>query len=384
MEIVVSAFHLAGMGGMQSYALTIAVALERLGHRVTLYGHELGTAADVALERGLRLCGSPLALPGDVDALIANDAVTALELSERLPAALRLIVAHGPDLEVNRPPHVAGVVDAVVVMNDRVQRRIAQLALAPSRVERLNQPLDLLQFQDVGSLREPPREALLLGNNLVGARRELVERACAELGVACRQVGSYGAPSGTPEDAIAAADVVIGYGRSVLEGMAMGRAAFVFDHVGGDGWVTPDSYPVLEADGFSGMATDATFDRDRLVRELRRYSAEMGPLNRELVRKNHQALVHAEQLVQLLRELEPGAPNAASAVEEMARLVRREHDARSQSIAWGRRVQELQAKLHDAELRAADAEKQLRLVTGSRRWRLACLVGRPLDRLRRR
>ena len=32
--------------------------------------------------------------------------------------------------------------------------------------------------------------------------------------------------------------------------------AYVWDTRGGDGWVTPETYPALEADGFTGAATD--------------------------------------------------------------------------------------------------------------------------------
>ena len=36
-------------------------------------------------------------------------------------------------------------------------------------------------------------------------------------------------------------DIVVGYGRSIVEAMARGKAVHVFDLAGADGWVTPGS-----------------------------------------------------------------------------------------------------------------------------------------------
>jgi len=39
-------------------------------------------------------------------------------------------------------------------------------------------------------------------------------------------------------------DIVVGYGRSIVEAMARGKAVHVFDHAGADGWLTPGCSPV--------------------------------------------------------------------------------------------------------------------------------------------
>ena len=83
---------------------------------------------------------------------------------------------------------------------------------------------------------------------------------------------------------MADADIVVGYGRSVLEAMALGRAAYVWDIAGGDGWVTPETYPTLEADGFSGAATDPIIDADRMRADFASYGPELGAFGFDLVR----------------------------------------------------------------------------------------------------
>ena len=72
------------------------------------------------------------------------------------------------------------------------------------------------------------------------------------------------------------ADIVIGKARVIVEAMASGRAAYVYDHNGGDGWVTPERYELLEADNFGGQAEPVAADRARLRADLRAVPAGHG------------------------------------------------------------------------------------------------------------
>ena len=60
----------------------------------------------------------------------------------------------------------------------------------------------------------------------------------------------------TSRAALENADIVVGKSRAALDAMACGRAVYLYDMFGGDGWVTPDTYAAMEADQFAGQATD--------------------------------------------------------------------------------------------------------------------------------
>ena len=70
---------------------------------------------------------------------------------------------------------------------------------------------------------------------------------------------------------------MIGRGLTILEAMASGRAAYVCGEEGGDGWVKPERYELLEGDGFSGRAEASATDFERLRRDLDDYDPAMGP-----------------------------------------------------------------------------------------------------------
>src|SRR5262249_20302457 len=126
----------------------------------------------------------------------------------------------------------------------------------------------------------------------------------------------------SPEIEINDCDIVVGRSRVILEAMACGRAAYVYDYRGGDGWVTPENYEVLEADNFDGQAIPRPLDSEELRADLDAYTTEMGPVNRDLVVRNHGASQHAQELVDIFRRLEPRSEPASAPLDELARLTR--------------------------------------------------------------
>jgi len=377
---VLASLHLSWLGGATTYLLTIAPALTRLGHEVTLYSPDAGATADIARARGIDMVTSEAELPERCDAVLVQDTVTSLELGARL-AAPQVFVSHGAELDMAAPPQVDGAVAAAVAMNDRVMARLEALAVGTERV-RLRQPIDRDLFRSRGPLRERP-VVLLLGNYLRGRRRTMVTDVCEELGLEHAQVGRASAMSASPALAIGDADVVIGYGRSLLEGMACGRAAYLLDHLGADGWVTEESYPAMESDGFAGLQGRAELTRERLRSDLLAYDPHMGLVNESLVARNHSAWEHSRELAKLLVSVAARPSVRLDSGRELALLARLQWHADWRSNQLIREVQEVRAQLHEQERVAAAAEDAAALVT-TRRWRAVQRVLAPLDALRDR
>jgi hypothetical protein len=229
-------------------------------------------------------------------------------------------------------------------MNDRVEARLRSLAVGVP-VRRLRQPIDTERFLPGGPLPAAPSRALLLSNNPSDDRWRLLEGACEAAGMSLTRVGGDGRQSADVRAALADADVVIGYGRSILEAMACGRAAYVYDWNGGEGWVTPETYAAIEADGIAGRSGREVLDRERLAADLRSYDLGMGPVNRDLVIAHHRANVHAQELVGMLRSLGAPRERPRGPFDEMARLVRMEWRTRGDVYSLRRENEELRQRL---------------------------------------
>jgi hypothetical protein len=424
-RVLLSFENFAWFGGTQSYTLTVATELQRLGHEVAIYSPDHGAMADFAHRQGVDVI-SRRELPANSDLLVCSDAATCHELAPRYGDAVRLFVVHSVDFMLQAPPQLRDRCQALVVLNDRVRRAVEARAWhAP--VVRLRQPIDLRRFAGIARTESNSRTALVLSNLVSSSGAKLIEDACRANRLNVEWIGGGTDPTPTPELAFAGAKLVIGLGRSVLEGMAAGRAAYVYGIVGGDGWVTPERYPLMEADGFAGTsAPGVVIDRDRLADDLRSWDEQMGRLNRDLAVAHHTAREHAIELVNLARSLDASPPAEPTLSEELARLIRLEwrNDLRAiDSLAEATNLSSLlteayeelaqaqgeaqaaseqlkaaseQLKAAQNAVRAADdqaaqahaaaraANEQLEALRNTRRYRLASRIASPLDRVRAR
>jgi hypothetical protein len=171
-------------------------------------------------------------------------------------------------------------------------------------------------------------------------------------------------------------------GRAAIDGMACGRAVWVFGPSGGDGWVTEDTYVAIEDDGFRGRSIGALTDVEALGRALDEYRPGMGEANRELAVLHHSPYDHAVSIVGLL-EIDPPPPAPGAPLRKMAQLVRTHHDAHSRVAAVAHELRELHAQhqilahenaQHVTELNACRskvAELEVRLQPPPPLWRRA-------------
>jgi glycosyl transferase family 4 len=398
------------LGGSETYAVTVGEQLERLGHTVELFAGEASDQGrELAASRGLALStGSPadLAARDDFDAMIAQDAAASAAVASRREIP-QVFVIHGlatfehPPLALSPPP-------PVIALSDRIANRAAALAGRPE-VVRLRQPIDIWRFKPASPARERPRRVLAFSNYLPADRLAMLDSVCSDLGLELTRMGATSTASVTPQQRIADADIVVGYGRSVLEGMATGRAAYVWDHAGGDGWVTPQTYPAIEANGFAGAANDTLVGAAELREHFGAYRQELGPLGYDLVRKHHSAARHAEALVGVLGRAEPPAVEPVGTA--IGLLVRSEWRAENDRIKIGAQLREkaaeatgLAAKLDevtaqlgevgaagdverqrrlDAEQKLQRSEQELHALRQSASWRLTAPLRRLIVALRR-
>ena len=166
-----------------------------------------------------------------IDVALVQDAATAYEVADLCPEVPSVFVAHSESFDPQAPPQLPGAVDVLVALNDRVADRLGSFA-ARHDIVRLRQPIDTERFTAAGPLPERPRRALILSNNNFADRQAMLEEAALAAGLELVRAGGAGRQTTDPRAALGEADVVIGYGRAILEAMSCGRAAFVYDWAG--------------------------------------------------------------------------------------------------------------------------------------------------------
>lgn len=325
MRFVISLRALAVPGGLPTFVLTLAEHLEALGHEVVLFAHCLGLVSDYAQQRGLMTIDKEDKLPAATDATIACDKVTSIEMARRFPKARRMLLMHNYD-NVWWPPAEPGIVQATLAPNDRLAT-LARGCAGAGKIVRIRQPIDLYRFMFRGIAAGKPRRILLLGNsgNLAKGYRTL-QAAWSRPDLEWHHVG-WPRPVLDVASEIAKADIVVGYGRSILEAMACGRPAYVYDHAGSDGWVCRETYELMESNGFSGMGVRPEPSFEQLQEDFLRYDPGLGGIGHGLARSHHDARLIAAEIAATANDLaQPDNefdPKALTAIRNLAVLLYR-------------------------------------------------------------
>ncbi|MGH2905615.1 MAG: hypothetical protein ACRDKI_02460 [Solirubrobacterales bacterium] len=377
MRIVFAIHTLAHSGGTESYMTTVADQLQRAGHDVFIYSAEDGPTGETARGMGIRVVNSVREIPEATDVFLVQDGIAALELLDVRPEVPQVYNWHSELNDVQLPPQIEGVTRLIVTLHANAQRRIASLAVKPP-VLRLTQPIDTKRFMSLQPLPNQPRKLLALSNYLRGDRREMLASACATAGIEFRQVGAHGdSVTETPELEINAADIVVGKARVALEAMACGRAVYVFDAFGGDGWITPSTYSEFEASCFAGNARRRHLNVEQLAAEFAEYDPSMGVANRDLVVEHHSAMRHAGELVEAIERVldEPRVTPPNDNAFELARMARLKWRHEGTAVQLSEEIARLREELHAANTRMSAIEQ-------SKRWRAATRLSRLAGRNR--
>jgi hypothetical protein len=361
MRLVIAQRRLAVLAGSETFVLTIAEHIGKLGHEVIVWALELGLAAKIAEERLIKVVGDEAELPEEAEATIALDQVMAIDLARRYPSATRLYAMH-TIVESWLPPPEPGIVVATLAPNDRFEL-VARGCVGAGEVIRIRQPIDLVRFRPRGSPGECPSRILVISNYLKHSAKRIaqLQNAWSNPGLEWRFIGKP-KPSVEVADEMAAADVVVGYGRSILEAMACGRPAYVHDHSGSDGWVTTESYARLEADGFAGTGVRSSPSLEELREDFKRYEPELGRIGHDLIRRHHDARMVAAEIVAIVnRRRSPSPQHDSGTLLTLRNLADWQRAANIQLQADQRKLDQLRDKLRASREELRATRKKLRV-----------------------
>lgn len=421
MRLLLASNGLTQLGGSETYLLTLGQHLQSLGHEVHVLEGPGGTGT-LATDAGLLRVARADALEVRPDRAIVQDAIVAGEVAAAWPDVPQLFVVHSTMHDLQDTSAVPSSVATYVVLNDLTGARVRALA-GDRQVVRLTQPIDLDRFRPGPPPNPTPRRLLLFGNNAPQGRHQALLDACESRGIEVDRLGTAaGRTTSDPVADIQRADIVVGYGRCILEAMACGRSAFVFDRFGSDGWVDVDSYAALESKGFNGLAGLDEAGRSDFGAVLDGYEARRGWVGIDLARRHHNAKRHATAVVEVLEGMGPVAPADPDLSFALARVWREQWRWETQAIGLQAEVNRLRneveplqdenrrlrdelhqatervrladeareqevrrvgEELHRVDSARHDAEQHLAAVLRSRRYRLGDRIGDLLELPRR-
>lgn len=292
MKILFGNNTLDWLAGSETWCLTLAAELKRLGHEVRAYSPQLGFIAMQMEGLGIS-CVSELKKPAastkfslqlqddsgadDPDVIICNHNQITKDLHAAYPGVPIIATVHGilhkdPNTGAIFPEHPVTEfkVDQYVAVSEEVQGLLKEVygidsviirnffdlekfKWTPLPVERMAGPIPETGEQDKPHIRKP--ETFLINTNYLGKGSpeiDLILEVAKHYDSKVIALGANFTPSWDLQEVIKDADVVVGMGRSVLEGFVMGKIALVHGRWGTGGVLTQKTYDLIKETNFSG------------------------------------------------------------------------------------------------------------------------------------
>ena len=108
------------------------------------------------------------------------------------------------------------------------------------------------------------------------------------------------------EDYINKADIVVSLGRGIYEGMACGRACYIYDYNGSDGWIDTKNIKEARVCNCSGRRFKRDLKTNYLVEDLKKYRQEMGEVNRRIAEEEYNIKKVAKRLEEIYKNVIDG------------------------------------------------------------------------------
>lgn len=272
MRILLGTHYLAKTGGTESYTFALAMELKRLGHEVEHFAIIRGGVSSMLEEKGV-----PFMTSDHYDLILANHTTVVEQL---WPKGFIVQTCHGNIAELEQPSPYA---DAYVAVSEEVREHLQSKGYRAAAV--IANGIDCNRFCQKKPVSPTLQTVLSLCQSDVA--NDFIRRCCQQEGIRFLQSNKFTDNVWSIEELINESDLVVGLGRSAYDAMACGRCVLVYDYreyMGeflGDGMLTPESIQKSMLCNCSGRSNRLKYNEETFVKELQKYSPELGAWGRE-------------------------------------------------------------------------------------------------------
>jgi glycosyltransferase involved in cell wall biosynthesis len=294
MNILTSSYSL-DLAGVPTFTLTMYRELTERGHNVAVYSP---TGGKLESEMSVIKNVDEIKIP---DVIIAQHTPCAIDLRTKFPNTPFIFYSHGLLPEVEQPPPFPA--DLYFAINEEVEKNLTDKSVPGGKIKIVRDFVDTERFKCIKPINSILKNVLFISNYKKWKNFYRVNGACKKLGLNLKCFGSPYGRNYKIEEAINEADLIISWGRGILEAMSCGRAVLSFDRFEGDGYITEKTYFDARRDNFSGRIFKYNFTDDTLAAEVRKYRSDCGEINRNLVLKYHNVTFGVDEILKYIKEI---------------------------------------------------------------------------------
>lgn len=317
MRFLITCYRL-DLSGSSTYTFTLASELKKRGHEVDVFSPFPEMIANELKKKKIKVHKNLEEIANEkYSCIIAQHNVLALMIRSIKPEVPMVFVSHSTIEFLEQPPSIDINIQKYVAISEAVKNNLVLNHDIPTEnIEIVRNFVDVNRFFPRREINERPKVLLLLSSRFTSKVYATIERACKKLQLELIVIGKTKQVLNV-DDHINDADIVISLGRGILEAMACGRAAIVYDYQGGDGMITSNTIKEIRKWHFSGKRFKKDYDVTDLVKEIQKYKQSMGEINREIALKDYNASLLSDKIINICNQAQNNfCPRSISILSE--------------------------------------------------------------------
>ena len=280
MKILTSSYTL-DLAGVPTFTKTFFDEVKKRGDEIVVYSPLGGR-----LSSQMETVESLKDLKFVPDIIVSQHTPCSYDLKDKFPNVRHIFYSHGLLPEIEQPPKFEA--DYYFAINKEVQENLIKSGVNKSKIAIVRDFIDTEKFKKTKETNQKLTNVLFISNYKKWKNYKIVSQACQILGVNLKCSGAPYGRSNNIEQTINDSDLVISWGRGILEALSCERNAISFDKTVGDGFIDNQSYFESRENNFSGRVFNISFTPLTLSQEMQKYDKNIGAKNRDLILKYHQ------------------------------------------------------------------------------------------------
>ncbi len=287
MKILITNNRLDLRGGAEMWVRDLARALQARGHLVFAYSSDPGEGERLLESDPVAVSTNLEDLPFQPDIIHAQHHLDAMSALAALPDVPALYHCHGAVWR-ECPPRHPRIYRYLAISRTAAERMMVESNITPAEITVWPNVIDTTRFRTVRTLSARPARALFFnGHHRPESETVAAVRAAAEeCGLALDFAGfHFHKRIERPETSLPNYDIVFASGKSALDAMACGCAVIVLGRTSCGPMVLPENFAALRDVNFSIAVNSAPPSKERIVSEIRKFSATESARATEQVRR---------------------------------------------------------------------------------------------------
>ena len=290
LNILLTTHHLNGYTGSEILTLTLALALKESGHNVTVYSKYLDKIREEFDHNSIRITEDIASLRNEhFDVAHVHHNINAIEVRYYFPTLPIVFYSQGVLPFLEQPPIPEVGIYKYLALSEETKDNIISGGIEENKISIIRNFIDHHLFECKNEIKDFPQKALILSGRLDSKKEKIIRGALTKLNIESIFIGGRFGNVQQEElrRIIGECDIVFSLGRGAIESMLCGRVPLIFDYLGGDGLVTPESFNEIKKYNFSGRRYKYNFSVEELISEINKYKKEYGIILRERAIKEY-------------------------------------------------------------------------------------------------